>query len=83
MRASPDLSAATIVAFRRRTRRGGLLLLGAVILLSALAFGPAVPFTGLAALGLTFGGGLWYALRSLRGCWAELRGQPIADDRRF
>lgn len=83
MRPSPDLSAATVAAFRRRTRRGGLLLLGAVILLSALAIGLAEPFTGLAALGLTFGGGLWFALRSLRSRWAAFRGLPIADDRGF
>jgi hypothetical protein len=58
-------------AYRARTRRGLRLLVLAVAALTGAAVYGDIPFTGLAALLLLFGGATWVAMRRLR--WEAMR----------
>ncbi len=68
--ALPDGRAAR-EAYRARTTRGLLALVLAVAALTAAAVLAEIPFTGLGALLLLFGGGIWVAARRLR--WEAMR----------
>jgi hypothetical protein len=56
---------------RRRTWGGGGLLAMAAACLSVLAIRYRIPFSGLAALVVTFLGSGWLAVRVLRGRWTR------------
>jgi hypothetical protein len=58
-------------AYHARTKRGLLFLAVAVAALTVGAVFGGIPFIGLAALLLLFGGGTWVALRRLR--WEAMR----------
>jgi uncharacterized membrane protein len=66
------------LAYAARSRRIAWLLALAVGALTALAVVWAIPVTGLAALLLTFGGGLWLARRRLLLERARFRQEPLA-----
>ncbi len=67
--AQPDRAARE--AYRARTTLGLRLLVLAVAALTGAAVYGDIPFTGLAALLLLFGGATWVALRRLR--WEAMR----------
>jgi uncharacterized membrane protein YbhN (UPF0104 family) len=79
MRDTPTLDPASAGdarrAYARRTRRGAGLLLLLVGALTALAVVGGVPYAGLAALVLTFGGGTWLARRWVLMLRADAQGE--------
>jgi hypothetical protein len=85
MRDIPFLDAASLrenhLAYRARTRRGAWLLVLAVAGLTWLGAGWGIPYAGLAALLLTFGGGLWLARRRLLLERAHWQKEPIVERR--
>lgn len=66
-----------------RTRLGGLLLAALVAALTLVSVRFAMPFSGFAALVVTFGGVIWLTIRDLRRRFAGLRDVPIGDPHRF
>ena len=63
--------------FERRTRRGAVLLLIVATVLTVLAVGASVRFTGFAALVIVFAGSVWFTYRVLVARWAKFRNLPI------
>lgn len=63
-------------AYAARSRRGAWLLFFVVAGLTWLAAGWGAPFAGLAALLITFGGGIWLARRRLLLERARFRQEP-------